>query len=98
MLRMMTIDGARALKLDEKIGTLEPGKMADLIAIDLSSAQNTPHYDPSTAIVFSCSGRDCILTMVAGKTLYEAGEIKSIDEEWVLMQASAISHRALRVL
>ena len=97
MLRMMTIDGARALNLDQKIGTLEAGKLADIIAVDLSSAQNTPHYDPATAIVFSCSGRDCILTMVGGRTLYEAGEVKTIDEEWVLMQAAAISHRALRV-
>jgi 5-methylthioadenosine/S-adenosylhomocysteine deaminase len=97
MLRMMTIDGARALNLDQKIGTLEAGKLADLIAIDLSSAQNTPHYDPATAILFSCSGRDCILTMVGGRVLFEAGEVKSIDEEWVLMQAGAISHRALRV-
>jgi cytosine/adenosine deaminase-related metal-dependent hydrolase len=96
MLRLMTIDGARALNLDDKIGTIETGKQADLIAIDLSSAQNTPHYDPATAIVFSCSGRDCILTMVGGQVLYESGEVKSIDEEWVLMQAAAISHRALK--
>jgi 5-methylthioadenosine/S-adenosylhomocysteine deaminase len=97
MLRLMTLDGARALNLDDKIGSLEAGKQADLIAIDLSNAHNTPHYDPTAAIVFSCSGRDCILTMVGGRILYESGEVKSIDEDWVLLQAGAISHRALRV-
>ncbi len=91
MLRLMTIDGARALGLEGKIGSLEVGKQADLIAIDLSSAHNTPHYDPASAVVFSCSGRDCILTMVGGRVLYEGGEVKTIDEETVLLRAGAIA-------
>ncbi len=83
MLQMITLDGARALSLDQNIGSLAAGKQADLIAIDLSRAHNTPHYDPAAAIIFSCSARDVIFTMVAGQTLYEAGQVKSLDEEAV---------------
>lgn len=84
MLKMITLDGARALSLDHRIGSLEAGKQADLIAIDLSRAHNTPHYDPTAAIIFSCSASDVIFTMVAGQTLYETGQVKSLDEGEIL--------------
>lgn len=80
MLKMITLDGARALSLDHRIGSLEAGKQADLIAIGLQRAHNTPHYDPATAIIFSCSAQDVIFTMVAGRTLYEAGRVQTLDE------------------
>ncbi len=91
LLRLMTIDGARALGLEEVTGSLETGKQADLIAIDLTHAHNTPHYDPTSSIVFSSSGRDCILTMVAGNTLFEGEEVLTIDEESALLEAVTIS-------
>jgi 5-methylthioadenosine/S-adenosylhomocysteine deaminase len=84
MLRMMTLDGARALNLHHRIGSLEAGKQADFIAIDLSRAHNTPHYDPAAALLFSCSAPDVIFTMVAGRTLYEAGRVNSFDEAEVM--------------
>jgi cytosine/adenosine deaminase-related metal-dependent hydrolase len=84
MLRLMTIDGARALNMADRIGSLETGKQADLIAIDLQSAHNNPHYDPATAIIFSCSARDVVLTMVAGRVLYEGGRVSTLDEADVL--------------
>jgi cytosine/adenosine deaminase-related metal-dependent hydrolase len=80
MLRLMTIDGARALNMADKIGSLETGKQADLIAIDLQTSHNNPHYDPATAIIFSCSARDVLLTMVAGRVLYENHGITTLDE------------------
>ncbi len=84
MLKMITLDGARTLSLDHRIGSLEAGKQADLIAIDLCRAHNTPHYDPATAIIFSCSASDVIFTMVAGQTLYETGQVQSLDEAEIL--------------
>lgn len=84
LLKMITIDGARTLNLDDRVGSLEVGKQADLIAVDLSHAHNSPHYDPAAAIIFSCSGRDVIFTMVAGKTLYENGQVQTLDEAQVL--------------
>ena len=68
MLEMATIGGARALKLDDKIGSLDVGKLAD---IDLSGSHQTPTTDPVSAVVNTCSGADILMTMVGGTTLYE---------------------------
>jgi cytosine/adenosine deaminase-related metal-dependent hydrolase len=89
MLKMITLDGARTLSLEHRIGSLEADKQADLIAIDLSRAHNTPHYDPAAAILFSCSARDVIFTMVAGQILYETGQVKSLDEAEILRAVRA---------
>jgi len=81
VLEMATIGGAKALGLDERIGTLEPGKEADLIAVDLSQIHCLPGYDPADAIIYSCSARDVKLTVVAGNVLYRCGALKTLNEE-----------------
>jgi 5-methylthioadenosine/S-adenosylhomocysteine deaminase len=91
LLRLMTIDGARSLDMDDRTGSLEQGKQADLIALDLSGPNNSPHYDPESAIAFSSSGRDCVMTMVAGRMLYDGGRVLTFDEEEILTQARAIA-------
>lgn len=87
MLRMMTIEGARALRLDAVTGSLEAGKQADLIAIDLGKPHLASASDPATTIVYSASGRDVIFTMVAGRTLYESGQVLSLDESRITARA-----------
>ncbi|MFR4803973.1 MAG: amidohydrolase family protein [Eggerthellaceae bacterium] len=71
MLEMATIGGARALKLDDKIGSLDLGKLAVLLAVDLSGSLQTPTTDPVSAVVNTCSGADILMTMVNGTALYE---------------------------
>jgi 5-methylthioadenosine/S-adenosylhomocysteine deaminase len=95
MLRLMTIDGARTLRLDHLIGSLEAGKQADLIAIDLDSPHLLTSGDPSTAIVFSASGRDVVFTMVAGRTLYESGQVVVVDEIEIKKSARAAAEKLL---
>jgi hypothetical protein len=68
LLRLCTIDGARALGLDDQIGTLEPGKQADLCAVSLGSPHAVPTYDPVVAIFHSARGSDVVMTVVGAIT------------------------------
>lgn len=70
MLEMATIGGARALKMDDKIGSLEIGKQADVIAVDLTGSNQAIELNPISAVVNSCLTSDVLMTMVAGKPIY----------------------------
>lgn len=72
MLEMATMGGARALRMENEIGSLEVGKKADIIAIDLSGSHQTPTTDPVSAVVNTASGSDVVMTMVGGDVLYES--------------------------
>jgi len=77
---MATLGGARALGMAERIGTLEPGKQADLCVVSLSNTHSFPVYDPYAALVFSTRGSDVQMTMVAGKIIYQQGEYPLLRE------------------
>ena len=66
-----TVGWASALKEDDLIGTLEIGRRADVVAVDLSGSHQTPTTDPVSAVVNTCNGTDVLMTMVEGKVLYE---------------------------
>ena len=64
---MATINGARALGLDDRIGSLEPGKLADLIAVDLSQPGNpAAYYHPLSQLVYACNGSQVPLSWIGG--------------------------------
>ncbi len=71
LLRLMTIEGARALGMEGEIGSIEVGKQADLVAINLETPHGTPHPDPIDTLMFSSRASDVTLTMVAGRVLYD---------------------------
>jgi aminodeoxyfutalosine deaminase len=75
-----TLGGATALGLEGKIGTLEPGKQADIIAISLTHVAQQPVHDVETALVFASNARDVRMSMVAGEEIYRDGESKRVDE------------------
>jgi 5-methylthioadenosine/S-adenosylhomocysteine deaminase len=75
-----TLGGARALGLDHQIGALAVGMQADIAIVSLGGAHQQPVRDPAAALIFSSSGRDVLLTMVAGKEIYRDGVVSRLDE------------------
>ena len=66
-LAMATIGGARALGMASEIGSLEPGKRADVIVVDMTAARQTPMYDPISHLVYTTRGDDVRTTIVHGR-------------------------------
>ncbi|NPD89349.1 MAG: amidohydrolase family protein [Asgard group archaeon] len=79
ILRMATIDGARAINWDHEIGSIEEGKKADLIQVDISDINAIPLYDPVSHLVYSASGKDVCTVIVDGKILYQENVLTTID-------------------
>jgi len=88
-----TLGGARALGLDDHIGALQANMAADVAIISLDRAHQQPVRDPYDAIVFCSSGRDVVLTMVAGKELYRDNHVASVDEEGLQTRLGSLSHK-----
>ncbi|MGB4730311.1 MAG: amidohydrolase [Candidatus Hydrothermia bacterium] len=90
LFKIATENGARALGLEEKLGTLDPGKWADLIVIDLESPGLQPVFDPYSHIVYASKSADVKATMVNGRFLYMGGEFQTIALDTVLHNIKGI--------
>ncbi len=71
VIRMATLGAAEALRIDDQVGSLDVGKCADIIAIDLSNSHQTPTHDPNSAIVHTANQENVLMTMVDGEILYD---------------------------
>jgi 5-methylthioadenosine/S-adenosylhomocysteine deaminase len=91
VLEMATIDGARALGLEKELGSLEPGKRADVIVISMRAARQTPIYDPLSHLVYVTRGDDVRTTIVNGRILMRDRKVLTMDEEAVLAEARSLS-------
>ena len=80
-LETITVAGARALGLKGQTGELREGLQADFAVVSLDGTQQVPFYDPATTLIFSSSGRDVQLTVVAGREVYRDGSATTVDEE-----------------
>ncbi|MGZ8847855.1 MAG: amidohydrolase family protein [Pyrinomonadaceae bacterium] len=75
-----TLGGARALGLDNHIGALAEGMQADIAVVNLTGVYQQPAGDPADTLVLSSSGRDVLMTLVAGKEVYRDGNVRGPDE------------------
>lgn len=94
---MMTINGAKALHLDSEIGSIEVGKKADLIAIDLNVANAIPLYNPYYHLCFSAVGADVKHSIINGEVVMRDKKLLTLDESAIFEEAIEYS-RFLKTL
>ena len=87
VLEMATINGAKALGLKDSIGSLEVGKKADFVAVDVRSVGMQPWFSPVSAVVYSATGRDVDMVVVDGKIVVRGGKLLTMDEEEIIAEA-----------
>ena len=87
-LRMATIDGARALGLENEIGSLEVGKRADITILDLERLHLTPRPDLISTIVYAAEAGDVRTALIDGAVVLLDGELKTLDEREVIVEVS----------
>ena len=90
---MATIEGARVLGLEKTLGSLEPGKRADLLVVSMASARQTPMYDPVSHLVYVTRGDDVRTTIVNGRVLMRDRKVLTLDSRQVLADARAMADK-----
>ena len=88
-LRMATIEGARALGMDQAIGSLELGKRGDLIVVGIDGPHQQPQYDPFSVLAYSTGAADVEAVVIDGRLVVEGGRVLTLDSAEVLERAAA---------
>ena len=92
-LDLATIGGARALGMDKAIGSLEPGKRADLITVSMRAARQTPLYDAVSHLVYVTRGDDVRTTIVNGKVLMQERQYRTLNRAAVIAEANKLAQK-----
>ncbi|MCL6582538.1 MAG: amidohydrolase [bacterium] len=98
VLEMATIGGARAFGLEDEIGSLEPGKKADIIAVDLNQPHLVPLYNIYSQLVYAARGADVDSVWINGELLVKERRPVKADLERILAQARELKEQVLRFL
>jgi 5-methylthioadenosine/S-adenosylhomocysteine deaminase len=98
VLRMATIEGAKALGMESMTGSLEEGKKADIIVVDIKKPHLTPMYNPYSHLVYAARGNDVVHTMINGKLVMEDRKLLDLELEEILEKAREKSRDVLRWL
>jgi 5-methylthioadenosine/S-adenosylhomocysteine deaminase len=87
MMRLATLGAAEALRIEQQVGSLDIGKCADIIAIDLSNSNQAPTHDPNSAVVHTATQDNILMTMIDGVILYDGHHLHEIDVQRVFSRA-----------
>lgn len=99
VLEMSTIDAAKALGLASEVGSLEVGKNADIILLDMDSPGMVPSFNPVKNLVYGLGGGGAVDTVIIdGETVIEDGEIRTLDETEIYRRAEEVGRDLLRKL
>ena len=94
-LRMATLGGADSLGMSRTIGSIEIGKQADLIAVELSQPHVLPVFAPTTALVYSARASDVTMTMIGGEIVFDRGRVRGINEKMLCERIERIREKIL---
>jgi len=97
-LELATRRGAEALGMGDQIGSLEPGKQADLITVSVDGARQTPMFDPISHLVYVSRGDDVRTTIVAGQVLMQERQLKMLISDNILKDARAMAEQVRRAV
>jgi len=97
-LDMATIGGATALGMERTIGSLEQAKRADLIAVSMSAARQTPMYDAVSHLVYVTRGDDVRTTIVNGRVLMKDRQLRTLNRAAVIEEANRLSAKVLEAV
>src|SRR5660397_95491 len=89
-LELATMGGAQVLGMEEDLGSLEPGKRADVIAVDMEYSQFSPIDDPVSALVYGANQQDVFFTMVDGEVIYDKKAFLRGDVADIIREADVV--------
>lgn len=92
VLKMATINGAKVLGLEDRIGSIEAGKNADIIIIDMKKPHLTPVYNYYSHLVYSASGSDVVTSIIGGKIIMQERKLLHLDLTAIMHEVNAIAH------
>jgi len=90
VLEMATLGGARVLGIGDQVGSIEPGKRADLIAMDVEYSHFSPVDDPVSTLVYGGNQEDVFFTMIDGRVVYDKKVFQTVDEDEVTRRAQEV--------
>jgi len=98
VLEMATLGGARALGMEGRLGSLEPGKRADLIVVGLDAPRLHPMYDPVSHLVYAAKGADVRHSVIEGRVVMRERKVLTLDEAAISAEADGFRARILETL
>ena len=93
VLAMATIGGATVIGLENRIGTIEPGKKADIIIVDTHSPHMTPMYNPYSQLVYSATGGDVRDVIINGNIVYRDRRFTNLDSAEIMDEVTRLCRR-----
>jgi len=95
---MATIRGARALHLEKEIGSIEKGKRADLVVVDLDDLNQTPYYNIYSDLVYATKANDVRTVIIEGRVVMRDRRLLTLNEETIKADARRYRERIIKSL
>ena len=96
ILEMVTVDAAKAIGMEGKLGSLAPGYLADLVMLDFSGLHSAPNYSLVDNIIYTCTGRDVETVIVNGQVVVERGKLQTANEDELVELAESTGRRLIQ--